>query len=254
MSLSPGALHPGESDDRPADQHADPATGRAPAQGHARRAAPTRAPVERVAQAIRDDLADGVFSPRERLVEADLVERYDAPRAAVREALIQLAAEGLVEREPHRGARVRGMSIGEAIEMAQVRRALESITVAQAAVRATPDQRAAIVTLAQALCDAADAGDVGTYLRLNARFHRSIDEMARHRTARSILVQFQRRPIDRFFPEPFRPIPPTASVQAHRRIAAAIGASDPVEAEAAMYEHLTDLVDLLRRFERTSGG
>lgn len=242
MSISPGVLHPGRSGAPGAE-----AGGRVRHAG--RRRALATSPIEQVAEAIRTDLADGTFSPHERLVEADLVDRYGAPRAAVREALIQLAAEGLVEREPHRGARVRGMSLAEAIEMAQVRRALESITVRQAAVRATPEQRAAIVALADALCDAANAGDVGTYLKLNARFHRSIDAMAGNETAREILVQFGRRPIDRFFPEPFRPIPPTASVEAHKRIAAAIGTADPVEAEAAMYEHLSDLVNLLRRFE-----
>jgi DNA-binding GntR family transcriptional regulator len=233
MSLSPSAVHPAmPGDETAADGRRARPGGQLPAEHRTgRRRATPRARVDRVAEAIRDE----------------------APRAAVREALIQLAAEALVEREPHRGARVRGMTIGEAIEMAQVRRALESISVAQAAVRATPDERVAIVALAEALCDAAHAGDVGTYLRLNARFHRSIHDIARHGTARAILAQFQRRPIDRFFPEPFRPIPPTASVEAHRRIAAAIGAGDPVEAEAAMYEHLTDLVDLLGRFERASG-
>jgi DNA-binding GntR family transcriptional regulator len=232
------------------------ASGHAPApRATARRTRASYAqPVDRVLEELHQDLADGAFSPRERLVEADLVERYRAPRAAVREALIQLASEGLVEREAHRGARVRGMSISEAIEMAEVRRALESISVVQAAIRATGEERQAIVALAEALCDAARAGDVGTYLRLNAHFHRSIDAMARHQTARSILAQFARRPIDRFLPEPFRAVPPTASVEAHRRIAAAIGAADPVAAEAAMHDHLTDLVEMLRRFERGAAG
>jgi DNA-binding GntR family transcriptional regulator len=209
-------------------------------------------PLNRLVGALRQDLADGAYSPHERLVEADLVERYGAARAAVREALIQLASEGLVERAPHRGARVRGMSLAEAIETAEVRRALESIAVARAAERATPAERQAILALAHALADAARADDVGIYLRLNARFHRSIHAMARHSTAQAILAQFQHRPIDRFFPDPFRPVPPTASVEAHLRIAAAIEAGDPAQAEAAMHEHLTDLIDVLRRFERGS--
>ena len=134
--------------------------------------------------------------------------------------------------------------------MAEVRRALESISVAQAARRATADERQAIVALAEALSEAARVGDVTTYLHLNAQFHRSIEAMALHQTTGSILAQFGRRPIDRFFPEPFRAVPPMASVEAHRRIAAAIGAADPAAAEEAMHEHLTDLVEMLRHFER----
>ena len=203
-------------------------------------------------EALRGDLADGEFSPRERLVEADLVVRYGAARAAVREALIQLASEGLVEREPHRGARVRGMTIAEAIEAAEVRRALESLAVARAAERATPAERQGILALARSLADAAAADDTPTYLTLNAQFHRSIHAMARHTTAQAILAQLHHRPIDRFFPEPFRPIPPTASVEAHVRIAAAIEAADPAAAEAAMHDHLTDLIETLRRFEQAT--
>jgi DNA-binding FadR family transcriptional regulator len=74
--------------------------------------------------------------------------------------------------------------------------------------------------------------------------------MARHETIRVILAQFAYRPIDRFFPEPFRPVPPMASVEAHRRIASAIADADPIRAEFEMREHLIDLVQLLRTYEQ----
>ncbi len=202
-----------------------------------------------LATALRRDLTDGVYGPHERLVEADLVARYQVPRAAVREALIQLASEGLVERTPNRGARVRGMSLDEAIEIAEVRRELESLAAARAAERATAEQRADLLELAESLRAAAAVGDVGTYLRLNARFHHHIYEAADHSTARAILEQFRQRPIDRFFPEPFLAVPPTASVDAHLAIAQAIADGDVGRAEAEMYEHTTELIHLLRRFE-----
>ncbi len=209
-------------------------------------------PLEILVDAIRRDLADGAYNPRERLVEADLVARYGASRAAVREALIQLATEGLIERAPNRGARVRGMSPTEAIEIAEVRRALECLSVARAATRATPTERAAILALARSLRDAALANDVGGYLRLNARFHQSIQAMAGHATVQGILAKFQSRPIDRFFPEPFLPVPPTASVDAHVRIAEAIAGGEPDAAQCAMHDHLTDLIEVLRRFGEQS--
>lgn len=199
---------------------------------------------------LRSDLAGGLFSPRERLVEADLVARYGAPRAAVRDALIQLASEGLVERLPNRGARVRGMTLHEAIEIAEVRRELETLAAGRAAERATTAERSDILTLSEALRDAVRAEDVNEYLRLNARFHRRIHAIARHATADAILAQFEPRPIDRFVPEPFRPIPPTNSVEAHIAIARAVAVGDATAASAAMYEHLTSLVDDLRRYEQ----
>jgi DNA-binding GntR family transcriptional regulator len=199
-------------------------------------------------QVLRRDLAEGVYHPREHLVEADLVDRYGASRAAVREALIQLTAEGLIERTPNRGARVRAMTLDEAIEIAEVRRALEALCAARAAERGTRDQRDLLVELATEMRGAAEANRVSEYLALNARFHEAIRLMAGHTTASAILEQFRRRPIDRFFPQPFRARPPHASVVDHERIAAAIAAGDPSAAEAAMFAHLTKLIDDLRHF------
>jgi DNA-binding GntR family transcriptional regulator len=198
--------------------------------------------------ALRNDLGAGVYHPRERLVEADLVDRYGTSRAAVREALIQLTSEGLVERTPNRGARVRPMTIEEAIEIAEVRRALESLCAALAAQRGSETERHALTGMADAMREAAGADRVSEYLSINARFHESIRRMSGHATAGAILEQFQHRPIDRFFPQPFRARPPMASVADHDRIAAAIGAGDAPAAEAAMQSHLGRLVDDLRGF------
>ncbi len=200
--------------------------------------------------ALRRDLADGVYSPRERLVEADLVERYRSTRAAVREALIQLDSERLVERLPNRGARVRAMTVDEAIEIAEVRRLLEVMCAGRAATHGTAAQRRRVEALANALRAAVDAEDVDAYLTHNRTFHLTIHDMARHETARQILEQFQHRPIDRFFPRAFRATPPTASIEEHERLADAIVRGDAAAAEAAMDEHIRSLIATLREFEQ----
>lgn len=199
--------------------------------------------------AIRRDLAEGVYHPRERLVEADLVERYGTTRAAVREALIQLTSEGLVERSPNRGARVRGMSLEEAIEIAEVRRALETLCAGLAAAKATPPERLRILGLSKTLQAAAGEGRVEDYLTANAEFHALIQDLSGHAIAQGILGTFRHRPIDRFFPQPFRARPPMVSVDQHERIAAAIAAGDVEGAEREMHEHLSDLVETLRGYE-----
>jgi DNA-binding GntR family transcriptional regulator len=102
----------------------------------------------------------------------------------------------------------------------------------------------------EALVAASLSGNVNDYLTLNARYHSQIRTMARHSVAQALLDNFQRRPIDRFFPREFRASPPQASVEEHKRITAAILARDVEAAEAAMYDHLTTLIDTLPRIER----
>jgi len=66
---------------------------------------------------LREAIVSGQLHPNERLVEAAIAERIGAGRTAVRAALVRLDQEGLVELERNRGARVRHISDGEALEL-----------------------------------------------------------------------------------------------------------------------------------------
>ena len=65
---------------------------------------------------LRAAIVRGEIAPNSRLVESDVVTSFDMTRAAVRDALIRLEQEGLVVREPHRGARVRQVTDTEALQ------------------------------------------------------------------------------------------------------------------------------------------
>src|SRR3982750_85853 len=93
---------------------------------------------------LRRAILAGQFQPNERLVEADLTSRFKLGRAAVRTALARLEQDGLVEREPVRGARVRSLSLAEAIEILEARAVLEGLATRHAARRATPTDVAAL--------------------------------------------------------------------------------------------------------------
>ncbi len=92
-------------------------------------------------QQIRAAILEGEFAPYQRLIEADLSERYDASRASVRTALLNLTGEGLVERMPNRGARVRAISVDEAVEIVEVRIGLETLCARKAAENLTELRR-----------------------------------------------------------------------------------------------------------------
>jgi DNA-binding GntR family transcriptional regulator len=83
-----------------------------------------RSPAE---QRLRDAIADGGMAPGHRLVEADLVALLGVSRSSVRLAIDTLTAEGLVERVPNRDARVRVVSVPEAVAITECRMALEGL-------------------------------------------------------------------------------------------------------------------------------
>src|SRR5690625_4184920 len=89
---------------------------------------------------LRQDIVSGNLVPHQRLVEADVAEEHGASRGDVRLALNELITEGLVERIPNRGARVRKVSLDEAIEITEVRGAVESLCARKPAEKLTEEQ------------------------------------------------------------------------------------------------------------------
>jgi DNA-binding GntR family transcriptional regulator len=195
---------------------------------------------------FRRDIVNGTYNPRERLVELELAERYGVTRSAMRAAILELTAEGLVEREPNRGARIRALTVREGIEIAEVRRILESLCARLAAERATDAERAALGEVVAEMHLAFDQRDMTRYLAANSTFHTLIHALARHAVATRILTQLGNLNFNRHFPMAFSSPVPSASMYEHERVANAIISGDADEAEAAMYEHLSSLIGVLQ--------
>ena len=81
--------------------------------------------VDALADALRERIMSGGLEPRERLIERDLVERYEVGRGTVRAALRRLEHEGLVTVETHRGAFVRQLDRQALRDLFELRTALE---------------------------------------------------------------------------------------------------------------------------------
>ena len=110
--------------------------------------APSEAVAE-VVSAVREGIIQGRYAPGQRLPEADLVSLYQASRGTVRTALAQLETEGIVQRERNRGARVRPITLEEAVEITETRAVVEGLCAAKAAERATDADRARLRELGE---------------------------------------------------------------------------------------------------------
>ena len=95
----------------------------------------------RVSEELREAILSGEFGPGQRLRTASLAKRFGSSRTPVREALVQLEGEGLVDIEPRRGALVRPFASADLIDLYEVRVLLEPAAAARAALRV--DERSA---------------------------------------------------------------------------------------------------------------
>ncbi|HEY1565971.1 MAG TPA: GntR family transcriptional regulator [Solirubrobacteraceae bacterium] len=201
---------------------------------------------ERPEDRLRAAIVAGQLLPNERLVEADLTRRFGVGRSAVRTALARLEHEGLVELEPHRGARVRLVSVTEAVEILQARAALEGLAANRAARNATDADVADLRGILADMRKLLDTGDLLKASDVNAVLHRRLLEIGGHATAnrlidalRSQLVRFTYRTI-------LVPGRSERSFTEHAAIVDAVAARDGAAAERAMRRHLSHVAEALR--------
>jgi DNA-binding GntR family transcriptional regulator len=196
-----------------------------------------------VTDALRAAILSGEFAPRQRLVEIDLCERFGTSRFILRSALQELAGQGLVEFQRNRGARVREVSIGEAIEITEVRILLEGMLAARAADRVTKSEAAMLRKLVKDMRAAVEKSELLTYSELNAQLHRSIRDIAAHETAASLLRQLRDQTVRHQFSLSLVPGRPSVSLPQHEAIVTAITARKPEAAQQAMHEHLQSVIE-----------
>ena len=206
-----------------------------------------------VSDALRDAILKGEFLPGERLVEAQLMTRFEASRFNVRAALQDLTAEGLVETQRNRGAQVRKVSLDEAVEITEVRMVVEGLIAARAAERIDAERASELDEIGLLMRRAVESGEHRRYHDLNGRLHALIREIAGHRTADRIVGTLRGQLVRHQFVLSLLPGRPQQSLPQHERIIAAIRDGDSKLAEESMREHIASVIEALRSIERLGG-
>lgn len=200
---------------------------------------------DQVAEQLRRAIFDGQFMPNQRLVESDLSLQFGASRATIRAVLALLTGEGLVERVVNRGARVRAVSLDEAIEISEVRMVVEGLCAAKAAQRVTDEDVVTLTEIAADMKRAVASGDVLGYSELNRRLHAAVRTMSGQSVADGVLERLRGQNVRHQFRLALLPGRPTVSLPQHLAIIDAICDRDPLAAEAAMRAHLASVIETL---------
>jgi len=128
---------------------------------------------------IQNMIVTRVLVPYQLLSESDLARELGLGRTPVREALQRLKFEGFVEVMPRRGVLVAPIDVTRQLDLLETRRPLEEQMIRLATRRATADERAEMLRLADGLMTAVAAGDRTSYLTYNKAIH-EIEAQATH--------------------------------------------------------------------------
>jgi DNA-binding GntR family transcriptional regulator len=192
---------------------------------------------------LREEIARGAVVPGQRLVEPELGERYGVTRNSARLALDVLITEGLVERIPNRGARVRIVSAAEAVAILECRQVLDGLVAGRAAQNATADQierlRANLERMRRAVADQALLEDV----ELVREHHRLLAEAARQPLASSLVEGLQGQVERHQFQWLLRPGRARQALDRLAEVVVAVEGRRAQAAEVAARAHVQDVID-----------
>jgi DNA-binding GntR family transcriptional regulator len=209
---------------------------------------------ETIRSALATDIAAGAIGPGTSLDEQQIADRFNASRTPVREALRQLAADGLAEIRPRRGVFVASLTAERISDMFEATAEIEAICVRLAAYRMTPLERSQLKRLHDASAELVSTS-IQAYSSFNLEFHHLIYRgthnaflLEQALSLRSRMAAFRQAQL-------LEEGRPGKSFAEHAEIVEAILRSDGEEAAKRMRAHLFNgSVSLQRYVERYSAG
>lgn len=194
---------------------------------------------EAATEAIRERILAGDLVSGERLVETSIAEQLGISRGPLREALKQLAAEGLVREEPRRGTFVATPTARDARDAYDLRVAIEGKAVRLVIANGDPAALEALRRAVDRIGAAARASDLRRLVRSDYEFHETLcrvsgnrrlhEAFVRNASVLRILLRLEEERFYRSFDEVW---------DQHRELLAAVEAGDALGSDAIFTEHL----------------
>lgn len=211
---------------------------------------PTKNTANRIADALRSAIVQGKLTSGQSLKQDEIAAEFQVSKIPVREALVQLQTEGLVDFIPNRGAMVTRLTLDEVKEIYTIRIALEPIALRAAAPHLTNHDFRQLETI---LSRIDDTTDMTQWAELNWEFHSllyapsgmerliTITKNLHHNVARYLLTNY------------LKPEQITESQRQHREMVTLIKQGEIDRACDLLREHLGDPVDIFASFLQADG-
>jgi len=189
---------------------------------------------QQIVEILKEEITNGTLSPGQRLVEAQLSDRFALTSYKIRQALRQLEADGFVKVIPNVGAMVSELSQKDIEHSYDLMAALEGLSVREATPFITPQH----IKKLELLIDKMERiEDPLLFYKLNDEFHSMVSSLSENERLIQIADNL-RIHLRRFGSEVFyNPIQRAASRKEHRRIFEAIKEAQPAKAERLVRDH-----------------
>jgi DNA-binding GntR family transcriptional regulator len=200
---------------------------------------------EQVAHRLRQMLVENRIAPGAKLNERELAEVLSVSRTPLREAIKMLAAEGLVELVPNRGAIAVELTEQDVLDTFEVMAGLEAQSGELAAERVTDAELAEIRAMHYEMMAAYTRGDLSNYYRINQDIHRAINAAAKNPVLTATYNQVNARLQALRFRSNQDGEKWKNAVKEHEKMVEALSARDPAAMRAVLMAHLNNKRDVV---------
>ena len=194
---------------------------------------------DNVAQALLDGIKRGRYVPGQRLIEADLTAELSVSRGPVREALKRLAAEGVVQLIPHRGAYIRKLTRREVMDILVIQENLTALAARLAANNINVgDNRVNFQAAYNRLIGFRDTNDTHAVLDERARFYETLAQIGGNRELSRFVPIPQTNLLRTQLSQHLTPRDRARQFKEYESIAKHILAGNGTSAESVMQRHI----------------
>lgn len=209
---------------------------------------------EQVANRLRQMLVEGHIAPGAKLNERELAHVLDVSRTPLREAIKMLAAEGLVELLPNRGAIAVSLTEADVHHTFELMAALEALSGELAAQRITDKELAEIKAMHFEMLAAYTRADLSAYYQINAKIHRAINAAAKNPVLSATYNQVNARLQALRFRSNQNGAKWKRAVKEHEKMVEALAAHDAAAMHEVLMAHLENKRDaVLDQLRKESG-
>lgn len=203
---------------------------------------------------IKAQIMNGIFYPGVRLVERDLASQLKMSRTPVRWALHQLEHEGFLDRTDKRGVCIKLPTREEALDMLDVRAAIESMAAYRAATRRSEQQATELEDVVAAMRETITHHDVLTYYRLTGVLHKTIFEAACNRELVAFATRLNAQSTRFHFRTLLVPSRLATSLAEHQEVVKHIHAQNAEQAGLCMRNHILTVKELIATHDDLAPG
>jgi len=194
---------------------------------------------EQIRLAIEDDIRNGVLMPGDAIDEQDLANQYKVSRTPVREALLQLKVQGMLESLPRNGMTVAKMDVQELLAVWELLGEMEAVATRMACQRMTQQEREELRRVHQAAAGIVEAEDAEGWRLANHDFHEILYNGCRNPYLRQELLRLRAR-TGAYLKHAFTAVGRVReSYEQHEELLQAILAGDAAAAQEKMSRHIS---------------